>query len=209
VRTLHCGLLGPTFFSSALEGVALSKVEMRAYRGDVDHSSRHCIANAFAPAAMTAARLMGRGLSLDARRERGGGALSCGFGVRVNRLVADDTNMRRYPVDADSEDATRSEKAGEDGVEGGEEVLAGLGFGGSECRDGWLTINEDVRFRQARRARDDVQRKDRPTDFGLKDGVLTVCAQVLLTVLSHYSVLHRYCCRQFNLVETGSNRIRQ
>jgi hypothetical protein len=58
--------------SNALEGVASSKVEMRACRGDVDHSLRHCVANAFAPAAMTAARLVGRGLSKSLMRVASG-----------------------------------------------------------------------------------------------------------------------------------------
>jgi hypothetical protein len=46
-----------------LEGVASSKVEMRACLGDVDHSSRHCVASAFAPAAIVAAQLTGKELS--------------------------------------------------------------------------------------------------------------------------------------------------
>jgi hypothetical protein len=94
-------------------------------------------------------------------------------------------------VDADSEGAAGAEEAGGDGVEGGEEVLAGLGFGGGKCGDGWLAVNEDVYIRQTRRAPDDVQHKYCPTDFGFKDGMLTFFAQVFLALFPHHSVPHR------------------
>jgi hypothetical protein len=99
--------------------------------------------------------------------------LSCWFSAGVDHLVAYNADVRRYPVDADTEGAADTEESGKDRMESGEEVLAGLGFGGSKRGDGGLAINEDIRVCQTRRARDDVERKDRPTDFRFRDCVLT------------------------------------
>jgi hypothetical protein len=54
-------------------------------------------------------------------------------------------------VNTDFECAARAEKACEDGVEGCEEVLARLGFGGGEGEDGRLAIDEDVGVRESGR----------------------------------------------------------
>jgi hypothetical protein len=92
------------------------------------------------------------------------------------------------------EGAAGTEESGKDPVKGGEEVLARLGFGGGKRGDGGLTINEDICACQMRHARDDVEREDRPTDFGLKDCVLTFCAQVLLVLLPYRSIHHDSHC---------------
>jgi hypothetical protein len=50
--------------------------------------------------------------------------LGCCLCASIDRFVAENVDVRRYPVDADSKGAAGAEEAGEDGVEGSEEVLA-------------------------------------------------------------------------------------
>jgi hypothetical protein len=67
---LQRGLLRLEYIrATVLEGRAESKVEMRVYLGDDDHSECQRAANALEPAAMAAALLAGSGASNSATRD--------------------------------------------------------------------------------------------------------------------------------------------
>jgi hypothetical protein len=64
-------------------------------------------------------------------------------------------------VNADCEGGASAEEAAEEGVEGAEEILAKLGFGGGERDYGRLTVREDVDARELGGPFDDVEGQDK------------------------------------------------
>lgn len=118
---------------------------------------------------------------------------------RVDSLVPCDPHVRRDPVDAGSEGGASTEEAAEEGVEGAEEILARLGFGGGERDYGGLAVRENVDAREPGGPFDDVEGQDGAGDFGLKNCVLARGPQVLCSACCLLFPVPRYRGRSYTL----------
>ncbi|KAK7025681.1 hypothetical protein R3P38DRAFT_2778486 [Favolaschia claudopus] len=123
VSMLLCGRLSSLYMRATVpDGVTvLSKAARRWRRGDDIHSLDQSRENSWVAEAAAAALDMG---SVDWRT-----LIDDFTGRRIDRLVSENADVGRNPVEANAECAAEAEEAEEGAVEGGEEVLTRLCFG--------------------------------------------------------------------------------